>query len=177
MIITIRSVSEPEQPEGKKYFSLEVDYKDESGRNATKKLMSFSNPQVFKDIQNFKRDDVVEVTVVKNSAGYLDWTAVKASNGAAPAAASAASGGGKPVPKSGGTYETAEERAARQVFIIRQSSLSTAANILTTGAKTAPAVADVIAVARQLEDYVFGRGDAKEETSADPIDFEDDIIL
>ena len=59
-------------------------------------------------------------------------------------------GGGKVI---GSNYETAEERARRQVYIIRQSSLGTAVELLGSGAS----VADVINTAKQFEAYVFSK--------------------
>ena len=55
----------------------------------------------------------------------------------------------------GSNYETKEERAARQVYIIRQSSLSTAVELLGQG----KSVADVIATAKQFEAYVFSKAE------------------
>ena len=49
--------------------------------------------------------------------------------------------------------ETKEERAARQVYIIRQSSLSTAVELLGQG----KSVDEVIKVAKQFETYVFDK--------------------
>jgi len=59
------------------------------------------------------------------------------------------------------TYETAEERAERQVLIVRQSSLSAAVATLTAGAKTAVKSEDVLALADQYTKWVFQK-EAKE---------------
>jgi hypothetical protein len=74
-----------------------------------------------------------------------------------PVATPQASIAGKPAaasPRS--TYETPEERAQRQILIVRQSSLSSAVALLTTGAKTAPSAQAVVDVAKEFEAYVFG---------------------
>ena len=42
-------------------------------------------------------------------------------------------------------------------LIVRQSSLSAAVNLLLAGAKTPPPVENVLAIAKQFEDYVFGK--------------------
>lgn len=55
------------------------------------------------------------------------------------------------------TYETPEERAKKQVYIVRQSSLSNALTALAIGAKTPPKPDEVIELARKYEDYVFGK--------------------
>lgn len=61
-----------------------------------------------------------------------------------------------PTPKS--NYETPEERAQRQVYIIRQSSISSAVAMLVGAAdKKTPVNSDnVLAVAKRFEAYVFG---------------------
>lgn len=62
-----------------------------------------------------------------------------------------------PTPKS--TYETAEERAAKQVYIVRQSSISSAI-ALNNNAKATPT--DIIKTAKVFEDYVFGNSPKKD---------------
>jgi len=97
--------------------------------------------------------DVFDIAQVKNEKGYWDWTA------ATPATAikevPADVGGAKTASSAGkSTYETSEERAARQRLIVRQSSLSNAVDILTVGAKTL-SVEQVLDLAEQLTDWVF----------------------
>ena len=57
-----------------------------------------------------------------------------------------------PTRVTGSNYETKEERAARQVYIIRQSSLATAVDLLGQGASTDT----VIETAKVFEAYVLG---------------------
>lgn len=61
-------------------------------------------------------------------------------------------------PKS--TYETPEERAKKQVYIVRQSSI-TAAIAYLKGQDSA-SVDDVLDLAKQFEQYVFGEGSSKQ---------------
>ena len=84
-------------------------------------------------------------------------------------------------PKS--TYETPEERAKRQVLIVRQSSLSSAIELLKTDKKS-PTVPEVLQVAKQFEAYVFGNDDPFGLESKEPVnklptvdDLEDDIPM
>lgn len=74
-------------------------------------------------------------------------------------------------PKS--TYETPEERAKRQVYIIRQSSLTNAISVLKTE-KNTPTPADVFALAQEMVDWVM-ENDVKSPASFD--DMMDDIPL
>jgi len=97
-----------------------------------------------------------EITVVKNAQGYNDWTSVAASDGAQAAtpAPSAINSPKAAVGAPRSTYETPEERAQRQVLIVRQSSLNVALGTLSVGAKTIKPD-DVIALAKVYENYVF----------------------
>jgi hypothetical protein len=138
---------------GRNYQSLEVTYKGFDGKVAAKKLMSFSNPSVFKAATEWTKGETVDVVTQKDDAGYWQWTAIGTDSGA---------GGNTPTPTTqgatrvtGSNYETKEERAARQVLIVRQSSLSVAADVLAVGAKAAPAAQDVINLAKEFEAYVF----------------------
>jgi hypothetical protein len=153
MIIEIIDVGSPESVKTGKgqYQTLQVSFKNEQGQVQGKKLMSFSNPAVFKDIQGYVKGDRVDVLTVKEG-DYWQWKAIDKEGEAPPRPAAPAStgGGGKVI---GSNYETAEERARKQVYIIRQSSLGTAVELLGSGA----AVADVINTAKQFEAYVFSK--------------------
>lgn len=154
MIIEIIDVGTPESVKTGKgqYQTLQVSFKNEQGQVQGKKLMSFSNPSVFKEIQGFSKGDRVDVATVKEG-DYWQWKAIAKEGEALPkieGAKPAASGGGKVI---GSNYETAEERARRQVYIIRQSSLSTAVELLGSG----KSVKDVIDTAKQFEAYVFSK--------------------
>lgn len=79
---------------------------------------------------------------------YWQWLSAKKADGPLETAATKA---GTPAPRS--TYETPEERAKRQEYIIRQSSLSNAISLLKTD-KIIPSVGEVFSVADQFVDYV-----------------------
>lgn len=100
--------------------------------------------------------------------------------GHTPQPASATPASGKTYaasPKS--TYETPEERAVKQIYIVRQSNIASAINLLSVGAKSAPPVDAVLEVAKQLEAHVFGS--TKEEVKPDmtfgDLDTMDDVPL
>lgn len=163
MQISIISTSIETKPTARgSYQQLEVVYKNLTfqGKVESKKLMSFgAGAAAFKALSESSSGGVYDITVVKNDKGFNDWTAASmAVPGAAAAAGQAAQGGmiGKPntTPKS--TYETPEERAQRQILIVRQSSVSSACTALGVGAKSPPKVEDVITYAKSLEAYVFG---------------------
>jgi hypothetical protein len=173
MLINIVDVGTPStkaSSNGRSYQEIEITYKTENGQVANKKLMSFSNPSVFNHIKGLAKGEVVNVTTVKNAKGFWDWTGI-GNEGDAPVATQSkpatAQAGGR---VTGSNYETKEERAARQVFIIRQSSLSTAVELLGQG----KSVDEVIATAKQFEAYVFSKDpNPIKEVNFD--DLEDDI--
>ena len=170
MLINIVDVGAPNThaaKNGRSYQSIEVTYKNDQGQVANKKLMSFSNPSVFNHIKGLAKGDSLNVQTEKDANGYWQWTGIGGDNAVATETKQAAPATGGRV--TGSNYETKEERAARQVFIIRQSSLSTAVELLGQG----KSVADVIATAKEFEAYVFSK-----ETGIDAINsLEDDLPL
>lgn len=153
MLINIIDVGAPNThaaKNGRSYQSIEVTYKDEQGQVKNKKLMSFSNPSVFNHIKGLNKGDQVNLRSEKDSAGYWQWIGILGDNEVAET---------KPTETkttnrvTGSNYETKEERAARQVYIIRQSSISSAVELLGQG----QSVDKVLEVAKQFEEYVFSK--------------------
>lgn len=161
MQIQILNVSIQTQPTktGKTYQLADVAYKNLSfqGKIEGKKIMSFGvTAESFKTLSTAQPGDTFEVEVVKNAAGYNDWVGMSKSDGVVPSVPV----GSKPMATAQpakSTYETAEERAKRQVLIVRQSSLSSAVACLAVGSKKVEP-SDVLAVAEMFENYVFGTG-------------------
>lgn len=169
MNITIKVLSVEEENKGK-YNCLTVAYKDiGQGKTSEKKLMSFLNKDVYNTIKAGE-GQTFEISMQKNDKGYWDWLSAGSPGSVAPAASTTPKAGGV-APKS--TYETAEERAARQVMIVRQSSLSSAVAALKTE-KSQPDAATVIAFAKELEAYVLGLNVEKVQVNAIP-ELDDDI--
>lgn len=154
---------------GKPYQVLEATFKNLTfNKTETKVIMSFgSQKSAYEMLSLAQSGEEYSVQVQKNDAGYNDWISVTKGAGTnqgaqqAPQAAAAApvrgaaQGSATPV-KSSSTYATAEERAKIQIYIVRQSSLSAAINTLAAKPGTALNPEDVIKVARQYEDFVFG---------------------
>jgi hypothetical protein len=145
------------------YQMAEVSYKNLTFQSKveSKKLMSFGgNAEAFKALNGAIKDDVYDIETVKNDRGYIDW--IKVTQGSEGSNASSAAEGSKVSGSIQGTgrstFETPEERAKKQVYIVRQSSITAALSTLSVGAKSAPDVAKVIEVAKQYEAFVFGVG-------------------
>ncbi len=159
-VIDVSNLNTHTAKNGREYQSVEVMYKNDQGQAQNKKLMSFANPSVFKAAQAWNKGDVVHVSTEKDTNGYWQWTAVGNADSVsdkrsddAPATQGTAAKSTTRV--SGSNYETKEERAARQVMIVRQSSLSNA--VATLGIEGSKATAnDVISLAKLYEDFVLG---------------------
>ena len=154
------SVTSKLNKSNKTYQELEVAFKNLSfnGKVEAKKLFDFgAQADSFKALATAKGADVYEVDVVKNTAGYNDWVKVtkgSVQNASAPASTTSTTSGASTAPAKGG-WETPEERAKKQIYIVRQSSISAAVNALSVGVKSPPKSDEVIAYARDLEAFVF----------------------
>lgn len=142
------------------YQTLEVAFKNNTfGKVESKKVMPFgAQKAVFDALANAQTGSTFDITVVKNDKGYNDWTAAKQAvpgsiNNATAVTSAKPTAGNAVQVKS--TYETPEERAKKQVYIIRQSSLSAAIGSLSVGAKSALKSSDVIAVAEEYYAWVM----------------------
>lgn len=159
MNITILSIDIKTVPTAKgSYQTADVAYKNNTfqGKVEGKKVMSFGNTKkAFTVLATASPGESYDITVVKNDKGYNDWIDMVKSNGAVAQEVAPVANTGKASPAPKSNYETAEERAQRQVLIVRQSSLSSAVATLTAGAKAAPSADAVIALAKQYEAYVF----------------------
>lgn len=153
LTIEILAVTPTTKPTAKgSYTQLDVAFKKD-GKTEGKKIMSFgASKNVYDVLKNAQFGQVYTITSVKNEqSGYWDWT--EASMGAA--SSSAPAGKASPVASPKSTYETPEERAKKQVYIVRQSSVSAAVETLKTD-KKALDPKEVIEVAKLYETFVFG---------------------
>jgi hypothetical protein len=125
-----------------------------NGRNSTKFLMSFANPSVFNLFKDALPGSTWEVETKKNGE-FWEWVSAAPVGDATPPAKNATA----PIlvgKVTGSNYETAEERKIKQMYIIKQSSISNAIDLLGTGAKTPPAVELVLDTAQRFVDFVYG---------------------
>lgn len=160
---------------GKDYELVEVTYKNKSFQDKveSKKHNQYGDKNVFNTLKGAKNGEVYTISRNKDDNGYWQWVGISegadsspsqpaASNNRAASSAPAANSAPTAAPRS--NFESQEERAKKQVYIIKQSSLSTAVSALKTD-KKAPSAEEVIDYAKQLEAYVFGV-DSKVETDA-----------
>ena len=127
-----------------------VTYTTDRGENKEKKIMSFANPAVYAVVSKIKAPTTVEVE--NDGAPYYNWS--KVSLMAEEAAAKPIVAGSVKVAPS--TYETAEERKIKQLYIIRQSSISNALDFFKATGETGITTAMVLNTAQEFVDFVYG---------------------
>ena len=153
--IRIKEVNVETVKNGKNsYGKAEVIY-DFQGNTRSQKILSFANPSIFAKVQQLKPAQEVVVTVTKNDKGFNEWASLEASSDAPAAVA-------EPAKRVTSTYETAEERKIKQLYIIKQSSISNALTYLKDTAKendTSYSVSDVLDTAQAFVDFVYGNND------------------
>ena len=153
MLVTINNVTTSQAPKG--YMIAEVQY-TKDGQNESRKIMSFAAPAVYTTLTEMKSFPIdVNVTLEKNGK-FWNWTGVEQSgnskvdiNRKDP---------GKAVGRIvGSNYETPEERARRQVYIIKQSSISSAISLIQArfpkGCECS--VEEVLFIAERMKNYVL----------------------
>ena len=174
MLINIIDVGAPNtkaSANGRSYQSIEVTYKDEQDQVKNKKIMSFSNPSVFNHLKGLTKGDQVNLRTEKDAAGYWQWIGIEGDKTVSTETKQTTPATGGRV--TGSNYETKEERAARQILIVRQSSLSSAVELVAATSTEPSTVDNVIAIAKQFEAYVFSKS-----TGIDAInEMEDDFPL
>jgi hypothetical protein len=139
-------------------------YTQLDGKTEGKKIMSFgAGANAFKALKDAKLGQVFSIDAQKNeTTGYWDWVSASLGN-------STSSGASTPVASPKSNYETSEERAKKQVYIIRQSSISSAVSLLKSDKKV-PTVDEVLTVATAFTDFVLGNT----STPVESIDLNED---
>ena len=128
-----------------------VTYKGDYGLKQ-QNILDFANPTLFKQLPDLvgKR---VEVDQFKNDKGYNEWRSVKEAGEGGSTPSTPASTGSVSTFKS--DRETPEERAKRQVMIVKQSSLDRAVSTLSVGAKAPPDRNEVVNLAQFYTDWIL----------------------
>jgi hypothetical protein len=171
------STNPAKKPGGKPYQIAEVAFKNNSfnGTVQGKKVTSYS--KAYQQVAEAQIGQTYDVTEEKNGE-FVEWVSLSPAGvvaaGAAPAASVSESVQRGSTPTRS-TYETPEERAIKQVYIVKQSSLSNAVATLAVGAK-AVKPSDVLKLAQEYTDFVFGKPGANTATGFDDLpDFPEDF--
>lgn len=148
------SYSEEKVEKGKTgYFKMTVNYSTK-GESKSKNIMSFANPAVYNAVKTLNEGDLFEVEFVKDDK-YFNWASLKPIGQAVPPPvdANVKAGTGAPTARQS-TYETADERAKKQVYIIKQSCLAQA-----VAWNDAPRdIPEILEVAQKFVDWVLDDG-------------------
>lgn len=151
------SITEEKKPGAKQGYQKAVVIYTYNGEPRKQTVVSFSNPAIFKQVQELSQGQEIEVDVVKNAGGFNEWKNITVGNAGASSGTATTPQNASTTRVTGSNYESREERAGRQVLIVKQSSLSAAAATLAVGRKTEIKPEEVIAVAEQYKDWVFAQ--------------------
>lgn len=150
---------------GKPYQIAEVAYKNNTFQGKVETFKVTSYMKAYSDIAASQAGDTLEVTVEKQN-GFNQWVSAHKvvpgvpQTSAPPAQVSVQSNTAKPANTYGKDFETKEERAKKQVYIVRQSAISNAIAALSLGAKSALKAEDILVLAKKFENFVFDMGGA-----------------
>lgn len=145
--ITVLKVDQEKAPKG--YVVTSVSYKTPDGKVKGMKVYPFGEQaEVAKAFADAKPGDVYDVQLQKNAKDYWEFKPSPTKTGATEKVAT-------PAAKSG-NWETTEERAQRQLMIVRQSSISNAIAYM-EAMKAKFSLGELKAVAKDFEDFVYGR--------------------
>ena len=156
----IRLLKTPSTVAKGNYTELTVDFRNlVTDKVGSRKILSFKFPDVFVALKDAQPDSEWTVNDVKNQeSGFFDWVGIKAGveAGGENVAVPASGGAGVPSRSKGAPvaqreWEDREERARRQVLIVRQSCLAQAVALLGVGAKDS----DVLHLAAYFFDWCF----------------------
>lgn len=131
---------------GKPYNLLNVTYKNQEGKVDSKKVMEWDR-DVFPRLQNAQKGDVFSIAREKNEKGYWDWKEASRQDGAMEIKPASTQPATRP------QYESAEERAQRQIWIVRQSTLAQA--VAYCQGSEFNTVETVLEIAKQFEEHIF----------------------
>ncbi len=156
-IISISPENIKQDKNGKAFSTIEVFYTVD-GKARQKKVMTFTK-EIYATCKNAKAGD--EFTLVQKKNGeYWDWVSLTPATGAA---SESNEGAGTPTSaatsgySSAGSYsrESNEERAKRQVMIVRQNSLTNAVAFYNVKGQSDITPDDIVEVAKEFEAYVL----------------------
>jgi hypothetical protein len=152
--INIEVVDVKVEQKGKSNRMIVTHKELDSGKLDGKQLVEFyTDKTVWSTLASAKSGDFFAIDREKNDAGYWEWRAVHRQD--SPPVPSTTGAVKQATTQARSTYETPEERAARQILIVRQSSVASAVAYL-KGETDKPDPDYVVAVAKRFEAYVLG---------------------
>lgn len=141
-------ITQKTEVENKGKYNMATVHYSQDGQDKEKKIMSFAQKETYNTLVNAQPGEVYDIKAVKDGK-FWNWESATAAGGGSMAS-TGSTGGSK------GNWETAEERAMRQVWIIRQSSIASACNLWGTLGAPDNVVERVLEAAKRFEAYVHG---------------------
>lgn len=149
---------------GKPYQLVELVYKNHSFQDKLESAKINQYSKVFKEASGMLPGQSFTVEKEKDDSGYYQWLSV---NQRVPGSSS--------VPTqqttNRSTYETSEERAAKQVYIVKQSAIAQSVALLSVGAKIPPSNELILEQAQKFVDFVFDK-----TNSQSLLDMDNDLV-
>lgn len=174
-VISVALETKAKKQDGGTYDAWELVYKTDRGeiRSFQKPIQGLKfNPKLREGLASLQSGDEFTAVTDKNAGGFVEVKSIEKGFVVGESAPTAPPREAKATNNfQGRDFESKEERTKKQDFIIRQSSLASAVNILSIGAKTPPKVEEVLDIAERLAAFVYG---AQQKAVAEP-SLEDDI--
>jgi len=186
-VISVSLETEVKKQGGGSYKGWELVYRSDNNevRTIAKPVQGLRfNAALKNSLSSLNAGDQFTLTQEKNAQGFNDvksitkgWDAAAGDPVATQAPPTVAAAQKQAAPSNTYTqrdYETKEEREKKQKFIIRQSSISNAIELLSVGAKAAPKKEEVLELAQEFVNFVY-EGTPQEVALQAVADIEDDI--
>jgi len=160
-VVSVENNVEIQKQAGGVYQGSRLAYRDHMGAMKEQCFHNNSlkfNPNIKLALGNLNQGETF--TMVKEKEGEF-WNVKSITTGGSQPTSSSTPDSqvqGKAYTSPKSTYETPEERALRQVMIVRQSSLSNAVAMFAAQGIKKLSPQEVITVAKQFESYVLGMG-------------------
>jgi hypothetical protein len=139
---------------GKEYKVHEVAYKNHSFQDKLEEAKVNSYNKLFPQVGEMQAGQSFLVDKEKNDGGFWEWQKISPIS---PTDIKEVPVETKTVKAAIGksTYETPEERAKKQVYIVKQSAINYAIQALSPGAKTALKTEEILVLAQKFANWVF----------------------
>lgn len=139
---------------GKPFMFVELSFKNLTYQGKLESFKVNQYSKAYNTAAGCQAGQLFTVEREKSKEGFWQWNAlVQKAPGTEPSTSKPAVSASTGVQRS--TYETSEERAKKQVYIVKQSSISNAIELLSIGAKIPPSTGLVLQEAQKLVDWVF----------------------
>lgn len=155
MFITVKNVDIENKG---KYTQAVVTYLDK-GEEKKRNVVSFGDSSdAYHELKNAKDGDTFNIELKKDGK-YWNWVGASRTAAGESKGNEAIQAPNKANVSYGRDFETSEERRKKQIYIVRQSSISASLNWMELNKVEAPTVDQVIDVAKAFEAYVFSDED------------------